>query len=223
MLQWLKDRFEIIGLTFRHPGLLAAFGLFQAAVLLLGRYLPPAEPNRFYGGLLSIPWYSWTIGWLAVLWLTTLEYSVHRKKSFDETSNNFFKAYLDFVIREGHGLFNRADDKNFYTQVNEWQRRAVMGIAIGLGPKESEKFFQKMEGKSPLQEAYRKSREARSNEALCRALQDNLDELGGMRMKLLEGVEKEKGGLATLKNSDPDFPGTPSSARGSEIKRLPPS
>ena len=219
MLQWLQDRLEIIRLTFRHPVLLLAFGLFQAAVLSLRHF---SGENGVWYGLLDFPWYAWTIGWLAVFWLTTLEYSVHRKKSFDETSNNFFKAYLDFVIREGHGLYNRADDKNFYTQVNEWQRRAVMGIAIGLGPQESEKFFQKMEGKSPLQEAYRKSQESRTNEPLCRALQDNLDELGGMRMKLLESSEKVKGGLATPKNPDPDFRGSPP-PQGPEIKRLPPS
>ena len=124
------------------------------------------------------------MGWLAAFWLSTLEYSVRRKKSFDETSINFFRAYLDFLIHEGNKLFDHSAEKEFYSRINDWRHQALQGIAIGLGPAASEKFFQKMEAKNPLSEAYRKSTAANANEPLCLSLQEHLEELSVMRMEL---------------------------------------
>ena len=146
-----------------------------------------------------IPWYGWALGWLGVLWLSSLGYSLGRKKHFDETSLNFFKAFLDFLIQQGSGLFDYSDEKNFYQKIKDWQHQAIQGIAIGLGPEESQKFFQKMELQSPVSEAYKKSKEARSNEPLCLSLQANLEELKAIRMNLREAKAGAKGGMEALR------------------------
>lgn len=190
MIQWFKERSEILWLSLKHPLLFLVFTTFQAAAILLAFIPPPAGIAPFLNWLTGLPWYGWVIGWMAVLWLSTLEYSVERKKRFDETSVNFFKAYLEFLIKEGRQLFNRADDKDFYSKINDWQHKAVQGIAIGLGPEQSKEFFQKVEAKSSLSEAYRESTASKSNEALARCLEARLEELGFIRLSLPENEEE---------------------------------
>src|SRR5690242_14031552 len=132
MAQWLKNRLEIVRLILKRPVLLLAFGLIQIAVLLLGQLPAALAGNPLVGWISGIPWFGWAIGWLAVLWISTLNFSVERKKKFDETSSNFFKAYLDFLLHEAHNLFSYSDRPDFYQKVKDWQHQALMGIAIGL-------------------------------------------------------------------------------------------
>ncbi len=193
MIQWLNDRWDIFRLSLRHPLPILAIGFFQAAAVALGFFHPPGFFAPFLNWLTRMPWYGWVIGWLAVFWYSTLDYSVERKKRFDLTSVNFFKAYLDFLIKEGHQLFQHAGEKDFYSKISHWQRKAIQGIAIGLGPGESEKFFQKMEAESPLSEAYRESVASKSDEPLSRSIQSRLDELSLIRM----GLPKEEDGEKT--------------------------
>ena len=219
MLKWIRERLEIIRLIFRRPILLAVLGAAQLGALLF-RFVPRLpEPLNRLGVLVEIPWYGWVIGWLAAFWLSTIEYSVQRKKRFDVTSANFFKAYLDFLIHEGNKLFDYSDERDFYSKINEWKHQAIQGIAIGLGPEASKKFFQKMESQNPLSEAYRKSTADHSNEALCRSLQDHLEELNSMRMELndksrppeLGETEANKTALSVRKSppQPPTHPGQP--------------
>lgn len=227
MLQWLKDRWEILWLSLKRPLLLLVFAAFQAAAILLGLLPPPGWLSPFLGWFTSIPWYGWVIGWLIVLWSCTLDYSVDRKKSFDETSTNFFKAYLDFLLKEGRQLFQYADDKDFYSKISNWQRKAVQGIAIGLGPSESGKFFQKMESQSPLEQAYRKSQEQKTSEALCRSLEDRLEELGQIRLNLPEAEDESSAlalgetGKAGGKAPHPQVALLPGESPRSDVKALP--
>lgn len=195
MVQWLKERWEILRLSLKHPLPFLVFTVFQAAAILLDFFPLPPSSAPFLSWLTGLPWYGWVIGWMAVLWFSTLEYSVERKKRFDETSVNFFKAYLEFLIKEGHQLFHQAGEKDFYSKVSDWQRKAVEGIAIGLGHEESQKFFQKVESKSPLSEAYRESDSSRSGEPLSRALQARLEELDFIRLSLPENEDEVKNKL----------------------------
>lgn len=209
MIQWLKERWEILRLSLKHPLLFLVFSALQVAAIVLDFFPPPPALVPFLHWLTGLPWYGWVMGWMAVLWLSTLEYSVERKKRFDETSVNFFKAYLEFLIKEGRQLFNHADDKDFYSKISDWQRKAVEGIAIGSGHEESQKFFQKVESKSPLSEAYRESTASRSSEALARCLETRLEELSFIRLSLPENEEDannkllagpvEKGGQVPVK------------------------
>jgi hypothetical protein len=186
MTEWLKDRWEILRLTLKHPLPFLALGFFQAAALALGYFHPPFSRTPWLNWLVEIPWYAWALAWLAALWFSTLDYSVERKKRFDETSVNFFKAYLDHLVKEGHQLFQFAGEKDFYSRISHWQRKIIEGVAIGLGHGESGKFFHKMEAQSPLSEAYRQSQASKSDEPLSRAIQARLDELGQIRLSLPE-------------------------------------
>lgn len=147
-----------------------------------------------------VPWYGWVIGWLVLLWVSALEYSVKRKEEFDKTSLNFFKAFLDFLIQQGSRLFEDAGEKNFYSKLNDWQHQVIQGIAIGLGPAESEKYFQKMESQNSITQAYRESQDSGSSEPLCRLLQENIDELKTIKINLAETRDFEKADLEAIKN-----------------------
>ena len=221
MLSWFKDRLSILQLTLRHAILLWVMAMLQTAFLLL----PFLPPSSLRDTLLSIPIWVWVVGWLAALWLSTLNYSVERKKRFDETSLNFFRAYLDFLLQGGHNLFGLSGDKDFYFKVKEWQRQAVMGIAIGLGPKESERFFHKMEDQDPLEAAYQKSREKGDNELLSQALAARLTELDELRKSLagkeLEALPADPGAVSLVKRKEPSSQSLAISTQG--IKKLPPS
>ncbi len=196
MIQWLKNRWEVLG-SLGHPLPFLVFGFFQVAGVLLSLFPPAGWAAHLVGWLRAVPWYGWAIGWLFILWGSTLTYSVERKKRFDLTSSNFFRAYLDFLIKEGHQLFHHAGEADYFSKINDWQRKAIQGIAIGLGPKASEDFFQKVESRSPFSDAYRESTASKSGEPLSRALQARLTELGFIRMSLpeSENEEQSKGGL----------------------------
>ena len=186
MVHWFKDRLGILHFTLRGSALFFIFGLAQGLELALAFILALKADPRLHEVSGLVPWYGWGMGWLAVLWLSSLEYSVGRKKHFDQTSLNFFRSFLDFLLRQGNLLFDYSDDKKFYLKIKDWQQQAIQGIAIGLGPEESQKFFQKMETLYPVMEAYKKSLGLGSNEALCLALKGNLDELGNLRANLRE-------------------------------------
>jgi hypothetical protein len=202
MSSFFKDRFEIFRSTLPRASILLIFGIFQAAEGILV-FVPIFQKDPWFRHASQmIPWYGWTIGWLGALWLSSLGYSLGRKKHFDETSLNFFKAFLDFLIQQGSGLFDYSDEKNFYQKIRYWQHQAIQGIAIGLGPEESQKFFQKMELQSPVSDAYKKSQESRSNEPLCLSLQANLEELKAIRMNLRETKARAKGEMEALRAKD---------------------
>src|ERR1700722_17024926 len=145
MVKWLKDRFEIIVLTLRHSPFLVIFGVMQIIELILLKLPPSILNSRLLKVFMWVPWYAWVIGWLFLLWLGAIEYSFRKKERFDFTSANFFKAFLDFLINEGGKLAAYSEDKDFYSKVSDWQRQVVGGIAIGLGPVESEKYFQRVD------------------------------------------------------------------------------
>ena len=189
MFQWFKNRLEVLHLSVGTSLPFWVFGLFQLAALALWFHPVPPQVGLYFFWLTGLPWYAWVIGWLLILWVLTLNYSAQRKKRFDETSINFFRAYLDFLIHQGHQLFQHVDAKDFYSKIDDWRHQAIQGIAIGLGPVESQKFFQKMETQNPLTQAYRESTAARSGEPLARWLQKELDELGQIRLGLPEREE----------------------------------
>jgi hypothetical protein len=184
MIKWFKDRFQVIQLILQHSPLLVVLGILQVAGFIMGRVPHWAMTKPILEIEKSVPWYAWVIGWLALLCWAAVEYSLRRKERFDFTSLNFFKSYLDFITNQGGALLMQSQSPDFYAKVSEWQRQVVEGIAIGLGPEESEKFFQKMDGQFPLVEAYRKFKESGSQEALCLALEENLKELRALRQKL---------------------------------------
>lgn len=187
MGNWFRGRLEITRLALRDSRVFLLLAIFQGLVFLL-RLIPPVPGTEF---LIHIPWYVWVIGWLFLLWISALEYSLERKGRFDFTSMNFFKSYLDFITDQGGALLTKSESPDFYAKVSEWQRQVVEGIAIGLGPGESEKFFQKMDGQFPLTEAYQQSKKTGNQEALCLALEENLKELKELRRKLA-GPEKQE-------------------------------
>jgi hypothetical protein len=194
MFQWLKIRLEIIRLTLKNRALLMfLFFLILAPVLL--RVALPASLLHY------LPWYAWGMGWLALLWFASIEYSLQRKEVFDQTSSAFFKAYLDHLIREGHALVHRSEEKDFHLKVGDWQRQAVQGIAIGLGPEESRNYFQKIDSQNPLTEAYKKSQELHSSEPLSRTLQGNLEELETIRVKIAGPRALEEGQAEDMKTA----------------------
>jgi hypothetical protein len=131
------------------------------------------------------------IGGTLFLWVAALEYTLKRKEVFDQTSSAFFKAYLDHLIREGHHLFKSSEAKDFYLKIGDWQRKAVQGIAIGLGPEASSHLFQAMDTQNPLSEAYKESLKLRSNEPLCKSLHANLEELEKIRTEVANPPEPE--------------------------------
>jgi hypothetical protein len=178
----------MVRLTLKNRALLALFLLLVLTPIVLS-YTSPTT-------LMDLsPWTVWVMGWVILLWIASIEYSLKRKEVFDQTSAAFFKAYLDHLIREGSSLFNQAEDGDFYLKIGEWQRQAIQGIAIGLGPEESRKFFQKIDSQNPLSEAHKESVKIRSNEPPCRTLQANLDELNVIRLRIANPTEK---GLARL-------------------------
>ncbi len=201
MTHWLACRLEILKLTLHRPILLAVFGLLQ-----IGQFILILVPTAKLSGPLSaistlIPWYGWIIGWLISLWTASIEYSVQRKREFDKTSLNFFKAFLDFLIHQGNALFNDAGEKDFYSKLNDWQHQVIQGIAIGLGPQESEKYFQKMDYQTPLPKAYRESQDSSSSDPLCKWLQENLTELNQIRLELTETADFKEEHLERVKNT----------------------
>lgn len=202
MFNPLKDRLDILKRTLPHPLLLVAFGVLQA-MKALPILLPTAKihPQVLKFSLLT-PWYYWVIGWLSLLWLGSIEYSLQRKQKFDNTSLNFFKAFLDFLIKEGHKLFSHSEEKDFYSKINDWQHMVIEGIAIGLGHEESQKYFQKMDTEYPLTKATKESSAQGNNEPLCKALQGNLEALETIRLNLTETKVYEKGELETVKKRD---------------------
>ena len=200
MRSWLKVRFDIFKLSLRSPVLLGIFGILQVVQLLLALVPRFSASAKLLKISILLPWYGWVIGWLVILWISLLEYSVKRKEEFDKTSLNFFKAFLDFLIQQGNHLFEDAGEKHFYSKLNDWQHQVIQGIAIGLGPGESEKYFQKMDRQSSMTKAYRQSQDSGSIEPLCRFLQDHLKELEAIRMSLKEAKDFEKADLEAVKN-----------------------
>lgn len=192
MVLWFKTRLKIIQLTLRKPILLVVFGIFQTIQWILD-IIPGSKLSASLSQLsMLMPWYGWVIGWLVLLWSASLEYSVKRKEVFDETSIAFFKAYLDFLINEGGKLFDHSMDKNFYSKINAWQHQVIQGIAIGLGPEESQKLYQKMDKPNSVSAENRESLALKTSEALCRTLQENIEELKAIKIKLLENQEVDE-------------------------------
>lgn len=190
MFPRFDDQLEILWLSLRHSALTLVFVLLQAAAMLLVFLHPPIASSPYLAWLVNLPWYGWVIGWLAVLWLCTMRYSADRKKRFDLASANFFKAYLEHLIKEGSLIFQHAGEPGFYSRINDWQRKAVQGIAIGLGPEQSKEFFQKVETKSPLSEAYRQAVASKTDEPLSKSLEARLEELNHIRLSLPEKEEE---------------------------------
>jgi len=207
MNPWLKIRLETFRDSLPHPVLLAALGFLQTARIYWA-YRPPSLSSIPLTGFLQIPWFLWALAWTLLLWVSTLNHSAKRKETFDLTSRNFFGAYLDHLIREGHGLYDHSGEGNFYFRLDGWQHKAIEGIAIGLGHESAEKFHQAMEGQYPLVKAYQDSKEAGNGEPLCRALQGHLEELEKMRIKFIPNSTDRDSGLATApspRESDPRY------------------
>ena len=206
MNPWLKIRLETFRDSLPHPVLLAALGFLQTARIYWA-YRPPSLSSIPLTGFLQIPWFLWALAWTLLLWVSTLNHSAKRKETFDLTSRNFFGAYLDHLIREGHGLYDHSGEGNFYFRLDGWQHKAIEGIAIGLGHESAEKFHQAMEGQYPLVKAYQDSKEAGNGEPLCRALQGHLEELEKMRIKFIpESSDPGTGLTATPKAPPPREP-----------------
>ncbi len=201
MIKSLKERLEIIKLTLGNPVLLGVFAVLQATRFVFGR-IPPSKANtRLWEIVLWLPWYGWVIGWLVILWFVSIEYAVKRKEVFDQTSMAFFKAYLDSLIKQGNGLFDLSEEKDFFSKINDWQHRVIQGLAIGLGPEASQKYFHKMDKKNPAPDPKQGSSLALKNsDSLCRILQENLEELNRIRMDLAATSGEEKADLEADKN-----------------------
>jgi hypothetical protein len=201
MVQWLKIRLEIIKLTLRNPTLIV-FLLVLVAVQLTLASVPPSKMNVHLFDLLTfIPWYGWVIGWLVLFWFASIEYSLNRKEVFDQTSMSFFKAYLDSLIKQGNGLFNYSEEKDFFSKINDWQHQVIQGLAIGLGPEASQKYFHKMDQKNTVKDPGRgTSLSLKTSDSLCRILQENLEELNRIRMGLKETPGEERDNLEVDKN-----------------------
>lgn len=201
MILWLQNRMDVIRLTLRHPVLLGVFGILLAIRFSLALF-PSSKTNiHTLEMFMGFPWYGWALVWTGLLWVASIEYSVRRKEEFDKTSLNFFKAFLDFLIKQGHHLYDCSGDEDFYSKINDWQHQVIQGIAIGLGPEESEKYFQKMDGQNPLPKAYRASRDSSSSEPLCLWLQENLAELDQIRMGLTGTKDFKEEELERIKNT----------------------
>ncbi len=112
----------------------------------------------------------------------------------------FFKAYLDSLIKQGNHLFNYSEEKDFFSKINDWQRQVIQGIAIGLGPAASEKYFHKMDSDKPLGDKGQQAITLKTSDALCQILQKNIEELNRMRTELTEPGAGEKDGLEAGKN-----------------------
>jgi hypothetical protein len=199
MFNWFKSRLEIIKLILLRQKLVAILGLLLIVKLGLDLVSPAKIPGILVRVSALIPWYAWLIGWLALLVYAFIEYSLERKEVFDRTSLNFFKAFLEFLINQGKNLFNDAEDKNFYSKVKFWQEQVIQGIAIGLGPEEAEKYFQKMDSQNSVTTAYKESMSKNTNEPLCRALQANVEELKAIHLNLSETRTYERGELEGVK------------------------
>jgi hypothetical protein len=203
MAQWLKRRFEIVKLTLDNPVFLALLGIWLACPFLLAWLspLPSDGPlSRFSGWT---PWVGWIAGGLLLLWTASVEYSVKRKEVFDQTSKAFFKAYLESLIRQGHDLFHYSEEKDFYSRISGWQHRVVEGIAIGLGPEASQKYYQKTDIPFQAADGNRQAMALRTGEALCRRLHENLEELKRIRMGLEETPSGGKAGEDVKRLEEP--------------------
>src|SRR5581483_7651502 len=121
MFQALKLRAQLILASLPHPAILFVLGTLQVLWAVGNHvYSPSSDINLAVFLFLLIPGYVWVIVWLALFWLSTLEHSLDRKERFDLTSHNFFRAFLDFLIQEGHKLYGRSEAKDFYQQVSDW-------------------------------------------------------------------------------------------------------
>jgi hypothetical protein len=184
MLSWFRDRAQVLQIVLVRPSLLWILAPLQVLAVIL---IPFPSPQLAFlrDPLMAVPWYAWVIAWLTLLWLLSLGNWASHEKLVGETSRNFFKAYLEHLLHQGHGFFRETEVEGTYLKAKEWQRQAIEGIAIGLGPEESERFFHKMETENSLTKAYRRSEEKNSVEPLLNAIQAHLDELERMRLGLL--------------------------------------
>jgi hypothetical protein len=200
MLTWFRDRAEVFRIVLQNPSLLWVLAPFQVLAIIL---IPFPSPQLAFlrDPLMSVPWYSWTIAWLILLWLSALGHWAGHQKLYTETSRNFFRAYVEHLLHEGHRFFREVDVEGTYLKAKEWQRQAIQGIAIGLGPEASERFFQKMEAEGSLTKAYRRSQEQNSAEPLWRSIQVHMDELELIRLGLL-GAPSGGGELVAVKKTD---------------------
>ncbi len=201
MIKTFKERFKVFKLTLGNPLFLAIFGLLQAARLFLGQ-VPSFKINpQLLTIALWMPWYGWVIGWLVLFWFSSIEYAVKRKEVFDQTSMAFFKAYLDSLIKQGNNLFNYSEEKDFFSKINDWQHQVIQGLAIGLGPEASQKYFHEMDKKTAVKEGGSGSSLAlKTSDSLCRILQENLEELNRIRTSLAETLGTDREGLEADKN-----------------------
>ncbi len=200
MVNWFKERLEIIKLILLNQKLLAAFGMLLIVKFILDLVLLSKIPAQLVQISTFIPWYGWVLVWLILFLFASIEYSLERKEVFDHTSLNFFKAFLEFLINQGNNLFNDSEEKNFYSKIKFWQEQVIQGIAIGLGSEEAEKYFQKMDSQNSVTTAYKESMNKNTNEPLCRALQANVEELKAILLNLSETRIYGKGELEEVKN-----------------------
>lgn len=189
MLSWFRDRAHVLKLILQRPSLLWLLAPFQVLAVILVPF-PSPQLAFIREPLLAVPWYAWVIAWLALLWMLALGHWAGHEKLVTETSRNFFKAYLEHLLHQGHDFFQETGIDETYLKAKEWQRQAIEGIAIGLGPDESEIFFQKMEVENSLTKAYRRSEEKRSVEPLLNAIKAHLDELERLRLEQMGGPAK---------------------------------
>lgn len=212
MLSWFRDRAAVLRIILQRPSLLWLLAPVQVLALIL---IPFPSPQLAFvrDPLMAVPWYAWAIAWLALLWLLALGHWAGHERLVGETSRNFFKAYLEHLLHQGHGFFRETEVEKTYLQAKEWQRQAIEGIAIGLGPDESEKFFQKMEAENSLTKAYRRSEESNSVEPLLNSIQAHLDELERLRLALMGGPAKGGELVATSKKG----PGWDEEGDGAEL------
>lgn len=189
MPSWFRDRAEVLKVILQRPSLLWLLAPFQVLAVIL---IPFPSPQLAFlrDPLMAVPWYAWVITWLALLWLLALGHWAGHQKLHAETSHNFFKAYLEHLIHQGHGLFQETEVEKAYLKAKEWQRQAIEGIAIGSGPEGSERFFQRMEMENSLTKAYRRSEEKNSVEPLLNSIKAHLDELERLRLEMMGGPAK---------------------------------
>jgi len=199
MFQALKDRLRLLPLTLPHWRAFLPLGFLQLGWLVLTFFPDFPLGTNARGYLERVPWTAWVILWLLVLWFSSLEHALGRKRKFDAVSAKFFKAYLNNLLETGHALFERSGEKDFYSRINDWQHRVIEALGIGLGHQASERFFQKMDSLHPLTQAYREAQEKRNQEPLLRWLQGHLEELDAIRSTLADPQQLEEAQEPPLK------------------------
>ncbi|HVZ80685.1 MAG TPA: hypothetical protein VHE12_07785 [bacterium] len=189
MLSWFRERAEVLKLILQRPSLLWLLAPLQVLAWVLIPF-PSPQVALLRDALMAVPWYAWVIAWLSLLWFLALGHWAGHHRLVAETSKNFFKAYLEHLLHQGHGFFGETKVEETYLKAKEWQRQAIEGIAIGLGPEASQRFFEKMEMEHSLTKAYRRSEERNSVEPLLGSIQAHLDELERLRLGLTGGPVK---------------------------------